>query len=386
MKPRENCPTCGTALGPLHDKDVLRRCTSCARVNPRGFYYCGFCAAPMESTDHRAELAEVAAPPGGWPSLTRELIEVRFFMERGEIDEAFERVAVLRERYPGHPELIEFQRGPTDGRPRPDTQVNRVVDSVLSGSSSLGEAMPRRAPPKWQAPAAGDDASEDGRTRAHEVVKPISSGKTRHGVRKKVVRANPPRRAGAYPTVAGAPDQVTAESTDVKTVVPPASPPPALNPRRRTKTDRHAGAAPVPRPGETPVERALASMDAEAETEEESTPIEIDYEPSGPAIEGVHPGVDPDDVALPQAAGNPGLTVVVPTLQPPAPFLEPGADDETSRVRGGLRKRALKARKRSGVQAPVAEGQGAEATPRRRRVRGHRFGQHVLGRLGGKDE
>ena len=168
MRPQDSCPTCGTVLGPLHDKDSLRRCSSCSRPNPRGYYYCGYCASPMETTAHRAELAEVAAPPGGWPSLTRELIEVRFFMGRGELDEAFELLGVLRQRYPGHPELAELSRGAGDRGPRPDTQVNRVVDSVLSDSAGLSSSMPRRSAPTWNAPAAGDaDAASSGaRTRA----------------------------------------------------------------------------------------------------------------------------------------------------------------------------------------------------------------------------
>lgn len=46
MNAPRSCPTCGTTLGPSH-ADVLRRCTACQQLNPRGFHYCGFCAAPL---------------------------------------------------------------------------------------------------------------------------------------------------------------------------------------------------------------------------------------------------------------------------------------------------------------------------------------------------
>ena len=66
-------------------------------------------------------------------------------------------------------------------------------------------------------------------------------------------------------------------------------------------------------------------------------------------------------------------------------------DDEAQpkRARNGVRKRSLKARKRSGVQPPVPaapEGPKEPEPEPRRRVRGYRFGSHVLGRLGGKDK
>jgi len=294
----------------------------------------------METTAHRAELADVAAPPGGWPSLARELIEVRFFMDRGELDEAFELLAVLRERYPGHPELIEFKRGPTDGGLRPDTQVNRVVDSVLSGSSSLSAAMPRRSAPQWNAPAAeGADRGEEGKTRAHEVV-PAVHGGAGPASRKRVVRTAEPRRAGSFPTVSDAASGERPSVTDVNAVVPPA----AESKRVRVKTDRHAGL--LRKPGRGTV----------SET----------------------PEPEPEPVA--EADPSAGLTVAVASLQPAAPFAKARARGQRSK--NVVRKRMLKARKRSGAQRSVEEGEGGEGTQARRRKRGSRFGQHVLGRLG----
>ncbi|MCH9688710.1 MAG: hypothetical protein K0V04_45180 [Deltaproteobacteria bacterium] len=349
MKPQDHCPTCGSPLGALHDKNLLLQCGSCHRTNPRGFNYCGYCAAPMETTAHRAELADVAAPPGGWPNLSSELVEIRFFLERGELDEAYELLAILRERHPGHPKLTEFARSARG--PRPDTQVHRVVDSVLAGSASLNSAMPRRSVPQWNAPAAGDDATQRrGQTQAHEVVPvepsegPVSPGT----VRKRVARV-----ADREPMPASVPPVRPAEhrdSTDVQAVVPPSS---AAGPApRRPQTDKHLGA--VPRP---------------------STVGEVE-----PVTPPVATG-GPKPASMPAPASAAGHTVAVPSLQAPAPFAPERTAKAGKSAKGVARKRALKSRKRSGKQAPVPV---ATTEPAQRRTRGDRFGQHVLGRLGGK--
>lgn len=304
MKLRENCPTCGTALGPLHDRDTVRHCESCQRLNPRGFRYCGFCAAPMQSAAEQIERAEVAAPAGGWPSLARELVEMRFYLDRGELDEAFELLAILRERHPGHPELVEYSRGPHSGKPRADTQVHRVVDAVLAGSPSLSSSsLPRRSVPQWNAPAS-DGADDDKRTRAHVAV---------------------PRAA--------ADDDYEDRPTNLD-MRPPRRPEPA-----RAKTDRHLGAAPVT------TAKTKAPRDDDAKT-------------------------------------RAGMTVAVATLQAPAPFGEAGSKEGSKAHKSLVRKRAFKSHKRSGPQAAVEPTATPEAKPRR--ARGTRFGQHVLGRLGGK--
>lgn len=164
----DNCPTCGTKLGPLRDHERVRRCDACRRPNPRGFNYCGFCAAPMENTALRAKMSELAAPEGGWPSLARELIEVKFFVDRGDLSEAFEMMQVLRLRWPGHPELRELEDLTPSSRPKKiHTQVNRVVDAVLADSADWTNRPVRRAAPRWQAPAGKGD---EGRTQGHVAV------------------------------------------------------------------------------------------------------------------------------------------------------------------------------------------------------------------------
>lgn len=311
MKPRETCPTCGTTLGPLHDPENLRHCDACQRPNPRGFRYCGFCAAPMETAAEQVERAEMAAPAGGWPNLSRELVEMRFFLDRGALDEAFELLAILRERHPGHPELAEYSRGATGGNLRADTQVHRVVDEVLAGSPSLSSSsLPRRSVPQWNA-RAGDEVDEV-KTQAHAAV-PLGTADEEEDRTTNLDMRAPPRRA---PT--------------------------------RAKTDKHLGAVPVP------VAKA---------------------EPPRPRASEPKP--------------RPAMTVAVPTLQAPAPFEGTDPSSTQSKAHKSLvRKRAFKSQKRSGQQMVVVEPVAVETATRepRRRRGGTRFGQHVLGRLSGKDK
>ena len=166
----ENCPTCGSPLTALNRAE-LRRCNSCRRNNPAGFLYCGYCAAPMEHTEIRARLAEVAAPPGGWPNLAGDLTEVKFFLKQGQLDEAYDLLSILQRRYPGHPDLADFARS-SEAAPPPDAEVENLVDTVLAESSTLGGKLPRRRATPWDAPSS-DPIERRGRklTNAHEVVR-----------------------------------------------------------------------------------------------------------------------------------------------------------------------------------------------------------------------
>ncbi|MBX7079113.1 MAG: hypothetical protein K1X88_08020, partial [Nannocystaceae bacterium] len=160
MSRSEICPTCGTKLGPTHARVEMRVCTACQRSNPTGFSYCGFCASPMENTEMRARMSELAAPPGGWPNLTSELVEVRFYLQQGLFDDAYELLSIMQKRYPGHPQLNELTRRPKPSR-RVDTGVLALVDSVLAESANLVAKVPRRAAPHFQAPSPGSPARTD---------------------------------------------------------------------------------------------------------------------------------------------------------------------------------------------------------------------------------
>lgn len=58
----------------------------------------------------------VAPPPGGWPDLSDDLAEVRFYLDQGLDDDAEAALADLEERHPGHPEIAAFRGpAPTEG-------------------------------------------------------------------------------------------------------------------------------------------------------------------------------------------------------------------------------------------------------------------------------
>lgn len=152
MAHHDTCPTCGSKTSPLHRAE-MRPCAACRRQNPAGFLYCGYCAAPMEYTDIRARVAEVGAPKGGWPNLGTQMTEVRFFLQQGQLDEAYELLSILQQRYPGHPDLADFARAGTNRKA--DADVESLVDSVLASSASLAGKAVRRRATRWDAPTVG---------------------------------------------------------------------------------------------------------------------------------------------------------------------------------------------------------------------------------------
>jgi len=217
MKVKATCPTCSTRLTALHDKKLWRTCNACNRTNPRQYPYCGWCASPMENTEMRAKLSEVATPPGGWPSLASELVEVRFFIEQGNFADAFELLAILKQRHPLHPELEEFTQNPNNIRA--DTGVQQVVDGVLANSASLSETqVPRRAAVRWDAPQAKGTAHATG---SHLPISPVEFDdeppKKPKKKKKQTKRAGKATRrghqaVGSMPVVPIIPDEVRLKS------------------------------------------------------------------------------------------------------------------------------------------------------------------------------
>lgn len=53
--------------------------------------------------------AAVVAPPGGWPDLSDDLAEVRFYLDQGLDDDAEAALDDLAQRHPGHPEIAAFR-------------------------------------------------------------------------------------------------------------------------------------------------------------------------------------------------------------------------------------------------------------------------------------
>ncbi len=265
MSRPEICPTCGIKLGPTQPRPATRVCTACSRSNPAGFNYCGFCATPMENTEMGARMADLAAPPGGWPSLTSELVEVRFYLQQGLFDDAYELLSIMQKRYPGHPQLNELSRRPKPAR-RVDTGVLALVDSVLAESANLVAKVPRRAAPRFTAPAQGGSD----RTDVHSVVPPDDEATTTAARPPKRAKTGPEsttRRSGAQPKVGTGSQRTTPQkpsgpSGSHRTSVGP-RPTAAAAPKSAARADAdlsHRRAAPGRAAGDRAIHCAIDSV------------------------------------------------------------------------------------------------------------------------------
>lgn len=375
MSRPEICPTCGIKLGPTQPRPETRVCSACSRSNPAGFNYCGFCATPMENTEMGARMADLAAPPGGWPSLTSELVEVRFYLQQGLFDDAYELLSIMQKRHPGHPQLNELTRRPKPTR-RVDTGVLALVDSVLAESANLVAKVPRRAATRFTAPAQGGAD----RTDVHSVVGEEEQT-TRAPKTPKTGPQSPTRRSGSQPrAAAAAPAASTTTGSQRAPKTPSGSqrtttgPKPTAPAPRAPATGRAAAAAPEPAaPRErTRIYRAVEPPPA-ARTAAPA-PARAAAAPQ-PAVTGRTVASRP-----PQS----GHTVVVDALQAPAPYPD-APEDSTSRGARPKKRRdapAKPAPARGAAATPPAAAPAAPATddkpePRRRAT----FGQHVLNRL-----
>lgn len=426
MSRSENCPTCGTKLGPSHARAAMQNCTACNQMNPAGFIYCGFCATPMESTEMRAQIAELAAPPGGWPNLTSELVEVRFYLQQGLFDDAYELLSILQKRHPGHPQLTELARRPKAAR-RVDTGVMALVDSVLAESANLVAKVPRRAAPRFTAPAQGGSD----RTDVHSVVpvedepttarpqpqrpktggqsttrratggQPTTSTRTASGSHRAAADAPSPRRTstGSNRTAAAepAPAQRREPTRIYRAVEPPAArasapapaparPSPAAAPRSASAGTRGEPSAPravvqAPAIVSPPTGRASSTPrapSAPASTSRGATTPRA-AEPASPVSSAAEPAVTGRTVV--QRPPQSGHTVIVDALQAPAPFA--AVEEPQPSRRGGSRRRrdaepaapAAQAAPATPAEAPAAAAKTEQ--PRRRTT----FGEHVLNRL-----
>jgi hypothetical protein len=118
----------GTAIGSAEEAP----CRQCGAPVPLGAQFCGNCGAthphdaaaeaePSKSSAAGApkkierplvppppKVAQPGSPvavPEGWPDVTEELAEVRFYLLQGEDDEAKDALRKLQDRFPGHPDL-----------------------------------------------------------------------------------------------------------------------------------------------------------------------------------------------------------------------------------------------------------------------------------------
>lgn len=371
MSRPEICPTCGTKLSATQPRPESRVCSACSRSNPAGFNYCGFCATPMENTEMGARMADLAAPPGGWPSLTSELVEVRFYLQQGLFDDAYELLSIMQKRHPGHPQLTELARRPKPTR-RVDTGVLALVDRVLADSANLVAKMPRRAATRFSAPAQGGAD----RTDVHGVVEPPQEEQTtaraakppKTGPQSPTRRSGPQRAATPSATPTSAPttgsQRAKPNSGSQRTTMGPKPTPPA--PRPAAAPRAAAPAAPRERT------RIYRTVEPPASTRNATpAPVAASRAARGPAVTGE------TVVSRPPQSGH---TVVVEALQSPTPF---PAQQEAAAAPKGSRKRNVAAPAKPVAAAPTPSAPAAAPAepeppePRRRA----RFGEHVLNRL-----
>ncbi len=271
----------------------------------------------MEHTEIRARVAEVAAPPGGWPNLTGDLAEVKFFLRQGQLDEAYDLLSILQRRYPGHPELADFARS-ADATAKPDAEVEDLVDSILADSSTLGGKVPRRRAATWEAPES-EPVERRGRklTTAHEVVRAALIEDVDEEVttnpRGKVIVAeyakNPRPRRKSVPKV---------ERTNVFEAVPP------KRPVARMKLEKKMPPAEVKTP---PVRvRPTITIDDEDDAPTVSHPAKVPAAPVPPSpaasVSMPPTRATPAPRKKPADAAQPARTMAVQSLQPAAPYLE----------------------------------------------------------------
>jgi hypothetical protein len=380
MSRTETCPTCGTKLGASQARASMRTCTACHRSNPATFNYCGWCASPMENTEMRARIAELAAPPGGWPSLTSELVEVRFYLQQGLFDDAYELLSIMQKRYPGHPQLAELSHRPKPAR-RVDTDTIALVDSVLAESANLVGRMPRRAAPKWKGSAAPPGIDDDdeptqrpragksgphpsARTRSgsqRTAAEPARGARTASGSQRAAGKSTgaQPRATGKTGTTTGS-QQRTGARTGPRAAATTQEPAP---PRERTRIYRTAE---PPRTVADARAAEAARVDAAAKAE-------------AARAEQVRRTAAQVEAARAAAASGPrGATMAVDALQPPAPWSPPA--EETAAAPRGARKRREAAPPPAPAPTAAAPAE-AETEPKEGRRRRASFGEHVLNRL-----
>lgn len=392
----------------------------------------------MEHTEIRARVAEVAAPPGGWPNLTGDLAEVKFFLRQGQLDEAYDLLSILQRRYPGHPELADFAHS-AEVTAKPDAEVEDLVDSILADSSTLGGKVPRRRAATWDAPES-EPVERRGRklTTAHEVVRAaliedVDEEQSTNPRGKVIVadyakKARPPRKSVpkvertnvfeavppkrpvarvhlkkkaspaevAKPPVRARPMITIEDEDDMPTVSQPAKPAPPAKlsppaPARMPPVRASAEPGPArtktkatPAPRKKPVPKTAVPVPKAAE------PVPKTAEPAPKTAEPAHTMVvDALQPAAPYVETQ-QHTMAVDALQPAAPF-----EGEAPEAFEARREQIKRATSKTGRRRRVSGGKGKGKSPAKKKRRlppadgevpekpqGTAFGAGVLARFG----
>ena len=117
----------------------------------------GASAKPAPRGPRMSETAAILAPPEGWPDLTDELAEVRFSTLQGvDADEVVAEVEALRRKYPGHPEVeaLAAELGVASDGPGADEPIALPAD-VPSAPGAPWPGHDQEQPPSELTPMNG---------------------------------------------------------------------------------------------------------------------------------------------------------------------------------------------------------------------------------------
>lgn len=359
----------------------------------------------------RARISELAAPPGGWPNLTSELVEVRFYLQQGLFDDAYELLSIIQKRHPGHPQLAELAHRPKPTR-RVDTDVLALVDSVLADSASLMGKMPRRAAPRWK----GSAAPGAPRTGVHEVASADDDVPTHREGRSGKTGPNPASRGTGSQRAAGATSSRSATGSQRATGKATGSqraagktgpqPRPRTNPprgeasaqepappRERTRIYRtvepprtvtEARAAEAARVEAAHAEREAAERAAAERAREARAAERAEAARAAERAKRTSQRVEAARAAAAAAPGRGGATVVVDALQPPAPYRAAEEAGPRPAPKGARKRRDADAAApvpAAAAPQPAAADAQTDGEPKEARRRRASFGEHVLNRL-----
>lgn len=219
-----------------------------------------------------SEVAEILAPPEGWPDITDELSEVRFSALQGVDEGVLAELETLRAKYPGHPELETLA-----------AELGLIDDALaFEDSLELPVGVPRRTRPPVE-PAGPATTSIDGPPPLGRfpITQPASAS------------ASAPASASSSPSRPGVPKPAPLETSDELLDV----------------DGDEFDDLDEPDPGESMSDMTIVErLDLERLGVRDADEMD---EPDGELADDLDEPDEPDFV---------DRTMMVPSLQPPAPF------------------------------------------------------------------
>ena len=99
-------------------------------------------AAEPEAPAAVAQAPAAAEPDGGWPDISDDLAEVRFYLDQGLDEDADAALDDLAERYPGHPDILALRGGPAEEEEAPAVLLEAEAAEPLFDVDEPSAATP----------------------------------------------------------------------------------------------------------------------------------------------------------------------------------------------------------------------------------------------------